>query len=402
MRILLVCHRFPYPPRDGSRVRAFHIIKHLAREHAVTVAAPSRSAEEIDAGRDLAQFCHRVLTDRISATAAAARMVSRLPSFTPSSMGYFYSPKLAAQVREAVATEQFDAIVVHCSSAAQYVEDVNDVPKLLDFVDMDSQKWLTYARFHNLPKSLGYWFEGRKLQAAEAALATKFDCCTCITDTELGTLRSFGVECATGWFPNGVDLDYFSPDGADYDPNTMVFVGRMDYFPNQEATVEFCRNVLPRVRERRPNVKLTIVGADPSREVRELSRISGVNVTGTVPDVRPFVRSAAASLATLTIARGTQNKILESWAMGVPVIASSPAAAGVDATPGEHLVVADDPQELTEAILRLLNDTDARQRLAEAGRRRVEQRYTWEEAMARFDGLLDTAITHHRARIAQR
>jgi sugar transferase (PEP-CTERM/EpsH1 system associated) len=368
------------------------MIKHLAREHAVTVAAPTRSGEEVDAGRDLVHYCHRVLTDRISATAAAARMVSRLPSFTPSSMGYFYSPKLAAQVREAVAKEQFDAIVVHCSSAAQYVEDANGVPKLLDFVDMDSQKWLAYARFHNLPKSLGYWFEGRKLQAAEAALAAKFDCCTCITAAELETLKSFGVECATGWFPNGVDLDYFSPGGADYDPNAIVFVGRMDYFPNQEATVEFCRNVLPRVRERRPDTKLTIVGAEPSREVRDLGRISGVSVTGTVPDVRPFVRSAALSLATLTIARGTQNKILESWAMGVPVIASSQAATGVDATPGEHLVVADGPQDLAEAILRLLNDTDARRRLAEAGRSRVEQRYTWEKAMVRFDSLLETAI----------
>jgi hypothetical protein len=313
-------------------------------------------------------------------------------------MGYFHSPKLAARVREALAAKQFDAIVVHCSSAAQYVEDAKRVPKLLDFVDMDSQKWLAYARFHSLPRSLGYWLEGRKLRAAEAALAAKFDCCTCITDAELATLKSFGVRCATGWFPNGVDLEYFSPGIASYDPYAIVFVGRMDYFPNQRAMIAFCRNVLPRVRERCPETKLTIVGADPSREVRDLSRISGVRVTGTVPDVRPFVRAAALSVAPLKIARGTQNKILESWAMGVPVIASSPAAAGVDAIPGEHLVVADDPQDLAEAILHLLNDTDARRRLSEAGRIRVEQRYTWEDAMARFDGLLQTAIVRHHAR----
>jgi sugar transferase (PEP-CTERM/EpsH1 system associated) len=377
------------------------MIKHLAREHEVVVAAPTRSVEEVDAGRELAQHCHGILTDRISPAAAAVRMLSRLPSRTPSSMGYFHSPELAAQVREAMAKKQFDAIVVHCSSAAQYVEDAKGIPKLLDFADMDSQKWLAYARFHGWPKSLGYWLEGRKLQAAEKALAAKFDCCTCITDAELRILKSFGVECASGWFPNGVDLEYFSPGKAGYDPNTIVFVGRMDYFPNQAAMVAFCRDVLPRIREHRPQIKLTIVGAEPSREVRDLSRLSGVSVTGTVPDVRPFVRAAAVSLAPLTIARGTQNKILESWAMGVPVIASSPAAAGVDATPGEHIVVADDPQDLAEAVLRLLTDSDDRQSLAKAGRARVEQRYTWEQAMVRFDSLFDLAIARHRARIGQ-
>jgi sugar transferase (PEP-CTERM/EpsH1 system associated) len=377
------------------------MIKHLAREHTVVVAAPTRSMEEVDAGRELVQHCHGILTDRISPAAATARMLSKLPTRTPSSMGYFHAPGLAAQVREAMAKKQFDAIVVHCSSAAQYVEDEIGIPKLLDFADMDSQKWLAYARFHGWPKSLGYWLEGWKLQAAETALAAKFDCCTCITDAELRTLDSYGVECASGWFPNGVDLEYFSPGKEGYDPNTIVFVGRMDYFPNQAAMFAFCRDVLPRIREHHPLVNLTIVGAEPSREVRDLSRISGVRVTGTVPDVRPFVRAAAVSLAPLTIARGTQNKILESWAMGVPVIASSPAAAGVDAKPGEHIVVADDARDLAGAVLNLLTNRDDRQRLAKAGRTRVEQRYTWEQSMARFDSLFDSAIARHRARTGQ-
>ncbi len=374
------------------------MIRHLARHHTVTVAAPTRSAAEAQAVPALAEHCQRVLTARISAPAALSRMIARLPTPTPSSMGYFYSPALAARIRTALAGDAFDLIVVHCSSVAQYVEDVGGVPKLLDFADMDSQKWLMYATHHRFPKSSGYRLEGRKLQAAETELASKFDCCSCITAGELETLRGFGAAGAAGWFPNGVDLDYFRPDGGAYDPNRLVFVGRMDYFPNEEAMVTFCRDVLPRIRARRPAAALSIVGADPSPAVRALARMPGVTVTGTVADVRPFVRDAAVSVAPLKIARGTQNKILESWALGVPVVASARAAAGVDGQPGDHLVVADDPDTVAEAILRLMGDAEERGRLATAGRAQVEALYTWDKAMQRFDTLIDTAIARHHDR----
>jgi glycosyltransferase involved in cell wall biosynthesis len=169
----------------------------------------------------------------------------------------------------------------------------------------------------------------------------------------------------------------------------------MDYYPNQECMFDFCANVLPLLRARRPSVKLTIVGADPSPAVRKLGTLPGVTVTGSVPDVRPYVRASALMVAPLNIARGTQNKILEAMALGVPVVTSRAAAGGVDALAQEHFLVADRPQEYSAAILRILEDAGERARLAGAGRERVLRHHAWANSMRRLDGVIERCLTQY-------
>src|SRR5262249_10923247 len=153
------------------------------------------------------------------------------------------------------------------------------------------------------PLSLGYWWEGIRLHAEEKRLAKQFDLCTATTRAEWETLQELGSGTPADWFPNGVDSTFFAPGTDPYDPDTIVFVGRMDYYPNQQCMFDFCADVLPRLRARRPTVKLQIVGADPSPAVRKLGEIEGVTVTGSVPDVRPYVTKAALTVAPLRIAR---------------------------------------------------------------------------------------------------
>ncbi len=407
MKILFLCHRLPFPPDRGGRIRAFHMLQHLRRDHEVTLAALVRSHDDAAAVAQVRASSTRHILVPVSEVGSWLRTVTRVPTSTPSSFAYFYSPRLARLVRQEL-TGAYDLVAVHSSSMAPYVTHRGSLPRerlreggrsgggraatLLDFGDMDSQKWLAYSRRKPGPAALGYRFEGRKVQRAEAHLAGRFDLCTCTTRAELETLQGYGVVRHTGWFPNGVDGDYFRPSAEAYDPDTICFLGQMDYYPNEEAMIWFCNEVLPQVRAQRPGLTLSIVGANPSRAVLRLGQRPGVRVTGSVPDVRPHAQRAALSVAPMNIARGTQNKILESLAMGVPVVASALAAAGTETVAGEHLLTARAPREFVAAILRLLGDPQERQRLARAGRERVLTHHDWTASMRRLDALIHECL----------
>ncbi|MCL4695864.1 MAG: TIGR03087 family PEP-CTERM/XrtA system glycosyltransferase [Burkholderiaceae bacterium] len=396
MNILYLCHRFPFPPKRGGKIRPFNMIRHLqATGHQVTVCSLARSPAEALEGQGIASHCAAFHMGRVSEPVQLARMIARLPLVTPSSMGYFYSGELAQQVRRLLRKQRFELIIVHCSSVAQYVEDVQGIPRILDFGDMDSQKWLEYAHYKPFPLSLGYTLEGHKMLCAEKRLARTFDLCTATTRAEWETLEGYGTGAATDWFPNGVDADFFCPDpktGGAYDNDTVSFIGRMDYYPNQECMQRFCKEVWPLLRRERGTMKLLIVGADPSPQIKALGTLPGVTVTGSVPDVRPYIRGSAVMVAPLAIARGTQNKILEAMAMGVPVVTSSAAAGGVDAEAEKHFLVADAAERTAAAILRIVASRDEHDRLAKAGRERMLSHHAWPRSMQRLDGIIERCV----------
>ncbi len=400
MNVLFVCHRVPFPPKRGGKIRPFNIIRHLRSQgHRVTVASLARSDAELEESRGLADHCARTLVEVVPDYLAWPRMVARLPTTAPSSFGYFYSPQLARRLKADIAQTRYDLVFVHCSSVAPYVERVHGPAKILDYGDIDSQKWREYSVHRALPMSAGYWLEAVKLERRELSLSRSFDLCTCTTRAELESLRKFGVTTASDWFPNGVDAKAFAPDATAYDPDTICFIGRMDYFPNQQAVTSFVRDVFPLLRQRREGAKLLVVGADPPDFIRKLGEVPGVTVTGSVPQVQPYVLRSALTIAPLEIARGTQNKILESMAMGVPVVCSPQAAGGVDIVPGEHALVASTPAEWLDAILGLMGSRERREQVAQAARARVLSNHSWPASMARLDGLIEQVL-HNRRRAA--
>lgn len=393
MKILYISHRFPYPPNRGGKIFPFNSIQYLSQKHEVTLCSIARSQQEAEEGRGIEKFGQRYEMGIVKGWIQNLRMIARLFTLEPSTMGYFYSRDLDKAIKKLLANESWDLIIAHCSSVAPYVQHVKGIPKILDFCDMDSQKWLAYAKFKPFPYSWGYWLEGTKLERAEKNQARLFDLCMVTTKAELETLNSYQTGVVTDWIPHGVDTEYFKPNAEiAYDPNTISFVGRMDYYPNQEAMFQFCEHTWPKLRAVKPDLKLVIVGAEPSAQVRELGNLPGVTVTGSVPDVRPYVQGSAVMVAPVNIARGTQNKILESMAMGVPVVTSPTCAGGVDAVAGEHFLVASTPEEYIQAILKILDDAAERNRLAHAGRERVLSSHVWDKAMSRFDDILERTI----------
>jgi sugar transferase (PEP-CTERM/EpsH1 system associated) len=390
MKILFLCHRLPYPPKRGGKIRPFNMIRHLARSHEVTVATLARSAAEEAEGRDLAHHCHEVHVGRISTVAGWARFGLHAVGTSPSTFGYFHSPTLARTVRGLLATRDFDAIMVHCSSMGPYVAGHRGCRKIMDFGDADSEKWLEYARTAPFPLSAGFRLEGLKVRRYERWLGTRFDACSVNAPREREILSRY-VQTPIHVIPNGVDLAYFRPGRAldrPYAPRRLVFTGNMSYRPNVEAVSHLVGEVLPVVRRTFPDVELYIVGMDPSPVVRRLGDASRVVVTGRVDDVRPFLDEAAVSVAPLRVARGLQNKVLEAMAMRVPVVASQAAFNGINAVAGRDLVVADGPERFAGAVVDLLKDPARREELAAAGLACVKLNHDWGTLLARLENLV--------------
>jgi hypothetical protein len=398
MKVLFVTHRVPFPPKRGGKIRPFNIIRHLhGQGHEVTVASLARTQAEADEAEGLGNHCTKRLVEVVDDRLAWPRMVAWLPTTRPSSFGYFHSPRLKSRIDAELATGAYNLIFVHCSSVAPYVAEARADVKILDFGDMDSQKWREYSQHRAFPLSAGYWLEAVKLERTERLLAGKFDLATCTTRAEMESLQALGATGRTAWFPNGVDASAFQPSDLAYEPDLVTFIGRMDYFPNQQAVVRFCADVLPVLQARRPGTRFEIVGADPSDEVLGLGKLPGVHVTGSVPAVQPYVTRAALTIAPLEIARGTQNKILESMAMGVPVVCSRQASGGVDAIAGEHLLAYDTREQQVEAILQVLESRELRARLAAAGRSRVLSNHSWASSMQRLDALIASQFQQRAA-----
>jgi sugar transferase, PEP-CTERM/EpsH1 system associated len=359
----------------------------------------------MDEADGLGKYCSQRIIEVVNDRIAWPRMVAWLPTARPSSFGYFYSPRLQQRINQASETgssstqrgKSWDLVFVHCSSVAPYVRSVTGNVRIIDFGDIDSQKWREYSLHKSFPLSAGYWFEAVKLERTERLLAARFDLATCTTQAEMESLRRLGVTGATAWFPNGVDAEYFQPGSEPYEPDLVTFVGRMDYFPNQQAVTRFCADILPEIQRRRPGTRFEIVGADPSPEIRKLASLPGVSVTGSVPDVRPYLTRAALTVAPLEIARGTQNKILESMAMGVPVVCSRQAAGGVDAVPGEHLLTYETRRQFVDAVLEVLGSGETRARLAIAARARVLSNHSWHGSMRRVDALIASQFAKRAA-----
>jgi sugar transferase (PEP-CTERM/EpsH1 system associated) len=388
----MLAHRIPYPPHTGDKLRAYHIARHLSRHHEVTlgfVIDDARDVKEVDALRaeipDL-EFA------RLRQPWTLGRYAGALASGTALSLAHFGCPALRRRIASRLQRSPYDLIYVSSSPMAQYVNAIPGLPVVMDFVDVDSDKWTQYGEHVHGPLGWLYRSEGRRLRRYEAAVARWARLCIVATAAEETLLQSFAPWARTAVIPNGIDLAHFAPVGDETAAPCLLFTGAMDYLPNVDAVVHFCHDILPRIRREVPDARLLIVGLNPAPRVARLARMPGVVVTGTVPDVRGYYAQAQVCIAPLRLGRGIQNKVIQGMAMGLPVVATSAAARGIEARPGHELHVADDPADFASRVVTLLRDPVERRRLGRAARAFVESHHAWEASLTRLERLLcDTA-----------
>ena len=390
MNVLFLAHRVPYPPDKGDRIRSYHLLRHLARDHRLHLACLAWSREEAAAAERLRDLCESVEVIRRTDGRAKWHSLTGLITGRPLTVPYFSSPALRRTVRRRCRRDDIDLVVVFSSGMAQFADRLPEIPRIIDFADVDSDKWMQYARRTSFPRSLIYALEGRRLRRYEKEVAGRFDSCLVISQAEAALLRSFCPDCPLEVVPNGVDLEYFRPLKAIPDSRELVFVGMMDYHANVDGVIYFCREIFPLIRRRVPEATFTIVGGSPTPAVRRLARLEGVSVEGYVRDVRSYLGRAAVCVVPLRIARGVQNKILEAMACGRPVVTTGRALQGIQAQPGRDLVVADDAASFAESTAQLLADEALRTRLGRQARTLVEDRYRWERCLRSLDTVIET------------
>ena len=365
----------------------------MSARHTVDLFTLADQTEDLNRRAELRQYCDRVTIARVVPALARLRALGYLLTAAPLTIPYFFSAKLQAEVRKALSARSYDRIYIYCSAMAQYVEiaEARQIPMVVDLVDVDSDKWRQYAACAPFPYSSVYRREARRLRAYERMVCERASFVTVTTEREARLVREICPQAPVHVIPNGVDRDFFSPGlaGEVEAIPTVCFVGDMSYFPNEQAVVFFARKVLPLIRHAIPEARFLIVGRQPTRTVLRLQAIKGVEVTGFVPDVRPYLARSQVSVAPFSIAAGIQNKVLEAMAYCLPVVATSRIAQSLPASAAEMVEFGDTPRELASKVVGLFRDPERRRRIGREGRGRVVAECDWTRSLDRLLGLLE-------------
>lgn len=395
--LLYLVHRLPYPPNKGDKVRSFHLLRHLAAKHRVFLGTFIDDPEDEVHVEKLQEFCTGMHIARLLPKLAKLRSLSGLLSGEALTLPYYRDDGLQAWVNKMIAERKIDAAVVFSSAMAQYLGAFPREKTFVDFCDVDSAKWTQYAPAHRWPFSWIYRREGERLLTFERQVAASAARSFFVTENETELFLSHAPECREKTLPmcNGVDADFFSPEHDLASPYhaeeiPLVFTGAMDYWPNIDAVKWFAEDILPHLLERWPNLRLHIVGRSPTAMVQELAG-ERVVVTGTVPDVRPYLRHACVVVAPLRIARGIQNKVLEAMAMGLPVVVAKGCGEAVDAVPERDFLLAESIEDHVRQITALLESPGRRASMGQAARRQVVLRYSWSAHLSIIDQYIGTA-----------
>ena len=393
MKVLFLTHRLPFAPNRGDRVRAFHIIKMLARRGSVHVLSLVHDREEEAEAETMRRAGIGVTTARVHRGRSLVRAAAGLPTARPLSHLLLDSAEMPAAIDWAVNAFEPDAVLAYCSGMARFALEppLDRLPLVLDFVDVDSAKWQDFAQVASPARRWLYRREARTLSAFEASAARRAHAATVVTAREAAALQRISPDAPIHVVANGVDADHLAPPETPAAAPEIIFTGVFNYGPNADGAVWFARHVWPLVRRAVPNARLTLAGSSPRRDVQRLAAVdASIEVTGRVPDMRPYLWRSAIAIAPIFEARGVQNKVLEAAAAGLPSVVTSAVRAGLPKDVLRACRLADTPADFAAAVIDLLAlSPDARRALAAEAR---VGDLTWPRCLSPLGDLLQAAV----------
>jgi sugar transferase (PEP-CTERM/EpsH1 system associated) len=393
--LLFLAHRIPFPPNKGDKIRSFHLLRHLSVRYDIHLGAFVDDPDDWQHEAALHPYCASIKLLPLNPRRARLASLTGLLTGEALTLPYYRSRELIHWATDLADSGKVSRGLAFSSAMAQFMP-ANLPRRVLDMVDVDSDKWAQYAPTQRWPMSWLYAREGRKLAAWEARVAQDFDATLLVSCDEAVLLQQHVPQARhkIGAFENGVDAEYFSPT-RDYpnpypsDVSGVVFTGAMDYWPNVDAVSWFAERIFPAIREAVPAAQFTIVGSRPTEAVLALARQPGVVVTGSVPDVRPYLAHAVCAVAPLRIARGIQNKVLEAMAMARPVVVTAQAAEGIRAEAGRDFLLAQDEAGLAGAVIAQLHARAANPLARDC----ILAHYDWTRNVSMVNDLFDATST---------
>ena len=391
MRILFLSRWLPYPPDNGSKIRIHNILRQLSRRHEVALLAFRDSAERADDGvlRALRENCRsvQVLPYR-SFSPSSPKALLGLLSTTPRSLVDTHSKEMAAAVSDEFGRNGSDVVVASQLAMAPYALMLPEVPALLEELELSAL--LDRVRQSRWPRRLRSALTWLKLSAYLRRVLPRFDACTVVSERERANLqRVVPAYSKVHIVPNALDLTRYEGDFGPARPRTLVYPGALTYDANYDAVRYFLESIYPTVVDAVPDALFQVTGGNAGVDLSRLARQRGVLFTGHVADVRPVLAQSWATVVPLRRGGGTRLKILESMALGTPVVSTPKGAEGLEVTDGEDILIADGPKEFAARVVDLLLSPDLRDRLAAGGRRLVSSAYDWNVVGQTFCALVE-------------
>ena len=363
-KLLLLVHRIPYPPNKGDKIRSFNLLKMLSEHYSIYMGCFIDDPFDKQYVDTLSQWCESYCCLDKPKWQSNIRALSGFIQNAPITLPYFYDAKMQSWVDQVIAQHDIENVLVYSSSMAQYVDKphYSQLHRVIDFVDIDSDKWRQYAAKAQGIKKWFYQREARLLSGYEQAICQRFNASLFVSEDEASAFRSqlpAQLHGKVHSILNGVDTHYFSDtivselSQLSLPEHYIVFTGAMDYWANVDAVCWFCRHIWPGLKQQHPQLHFIIVGGNPTADVTALADIDGVIVTGRVADVRPYIAQAHYAVAPMLIARGIQNKVLEAMSMNKAVVCTAMAMEGINAPVSASVRVSDSVKDFSKACLEL-------------------------------------------------
>ena len=381
----------PYPPDRGDRITTWHFLQHLlGRGASVRLGCFTEEPRDDEAVGFLRQRCAEVCAPRLRRGVLGKLLSSRgLLTGEALTLPFFRSGELRAATQRWFTQQPPDLVYVYSSSMAQYAIGHRGAKKVMQFAELDSDKWRQFAQRCRQPGRWIYGREARRLLTFEDAVARDFDRSFVVSEVEKDLFERCIPGITPTVLPNGVDVDHFRSQGDDRrEPHALVFTGVMDYEPNVDGVCWFVRACWPQLRERYGDARLFVVGSRPSPAIRALAQQPGVEVTGRVPETPPYFDRSSVAIAPLRLARGVQNKVLEAMSMGLPTVSTAQAAQGLGSVPAGAVAIADTPDATVAAIIELFDDPASARRRGQSAAAWVRAHFRWENMYERLDEAL--------------